>query len=313
MSSHVQRRSFLTLLGGAAAAWPVAARAQQPAMPVVGVLNLGSPEASAGRVAAFRKGLGETGYVEGRNVAIEFHWAHNDRDRLPELVADLVRRQVAVIAAPGMGSALTAKALTTTIPIVFSTAGDPVQAGLVASLNRPGGNVTGISSMAAELVAKQLGLLHELLPRAARFAALVNPATLFAESIIVDVQAGASTIGRQVEVLTASTSHNIDTAFASLVERRADALLVSPDLFFGSRRVQIVTLASYRPHPQRREARRPAGDAADQVRLRHQPADRPHARHRRAANATRNRRRGDRMIEGASKSWRDPPVKVRPR
>ena len=204
-------------------------RAQQPAMPVVGYLYAGSPEASANLVAAFRKGLSETGYVEGRNVAIEYRWAHNELDRLPELAADLVRRRVAVIATPGSTpAALAAKAATTTIPIVFSTGGDPVQVGLVASLNRPGGNVTGITNMNAELGAKRLGLLHELLPGAARFAVLVNPNSPNAESMITDVQAAASAIGRQIEVLTASTNREIDAAFASLVQKRADALLVSP-------------------------------------------------------------------------------------
>jgi putative ABC transport system substrate-binding protein len=245
----MQRRSFLALLGGAAAAWPVAARAQQAAMPVVGFLNPGSPEASAFFVAPFRKGLGEAGFVEGRNVVIEFRFAHNENDRLPELAADLVRRRVAVIAAPaGAAAALAAKAATTTIPIVFQTSADPVQIGLVASLNRPGGNVTGIASMNNELVAKRLGLLHELLPGAARFAVLFNPNTPNTSSI-ADAQAAAATVGRQIEVLFAGTNREIDTAFASLVEKRADALLVSPDVLFTNRRVQIVTLAAHHRVP----------------------------------------------------------------
>jgi putative ABC transport system substrate-binding protein len=245
----MHRRSFLTLLGtsAAASAWPLAARAQQAAMPVVGYLYPGSPEPIAGYVAAFRKGLSETGFAEGRNVAIEYRWAHNDFSRLPELAADLVRRRVAVIAAPGSGpAALAAKAATTTIPIIFKIGGDPVQAGLVASFNRPGGNVTGLASMTAEVGAKRLGLLHELLPGAARIAVLVGPTTgptaPAAETLITEARAAASTIGRQIEVLTAG-NREIDTAFASLVQKRADALLVGPHALFFDRRVQLVTLA----------------------------------------------------------------------
>jgi ABC-type uncharacterized transport system substrate-binding protein len=238
------RREFVTLLGGAAA-WPLAARAQQPAMPVIGFLRPGSPEPNAHLVSAFRKGLGETGYVEGRNVSVEYRWAHNDDDRLPELAADLVRLRVSVIITPGStAAAAAAKSATTTIPIVFSGGGDPVQTGLVASLNRPGGNVTGVSSMAGELGGKRLGLLQELVPRAARFAALANPNNPFARAFFTDVQTAAAAIGRQVEVFTASTSHDIHTAFAMLVERRADALLVVPDPLFVSRRVQLTTLAA---------------------------------------------------------------------
>jgi putative ABC transport system substrate-binding protein len=244
----MRRREFITLLGGAAAApilSPRAARAQQPAMPVVGYLYVGSPEPSANQVAAFRKGLSETGYVEGRNVAIEFRWAHNEIDRLPELAADLVRRRVAVIATPGnVAPALAAKAATTTIPIVFSGGADPIQAGLVASLNRPGGNVTGINSMGTELGAKRLGLLHELLPGAARFAVLVNPNGSAPELQIKDAQAAASAIGRPIEVLTAGTNRDIDAAFASLAQQRADALLVGGDTLFTNRRVQLVTLTA---------------------------------------------------------------------
>jgi putative ABC transport system substrate-binding protein len=243
----MKRREFITLLGGAAAAWPLAARAQQPAMPVIGYLDPGTPEASAALVAAFRKGLSETGYVEGRNVAVEYRWAHNEPDRRPELAADLVRRQVAVIAVSGGGTARVVKAVTTTIPIVFRAGSDPVIDGLVASLNRPGGNATGVTNIGGELGAKRLGLLHELIPGAERFAVLVNPITTFAQSIIRDTQAAA--IGRQIEVLTATTSREIDTAFASLVQMRADALLVSPGVLFENRRVQLATLAAYNRVP----------------------------------------------------------------
>src|SRR5215831_17518700 len=191
MASHIGRRKFLATLGGAAAAWPLAARAQQPAMPVIGFLAVGSPEASANLVAAFRNGLSESGYVEGLNVAIDYRWAGNQYDRLPALAAELVRRKVAVIVATGgTVSVPAAKAATTTIPIVFNMGGDPVQAGLIASLNRPGGNVTGISYMNVELGGKRLGLLHELLPGASRFAVLVDPnVSAAAESTVTDLQA----------------------------------------------------------------------------------------------------------------------------
>jgi putative ABC transport system substrate-binding protein len=194
----VKRREFISLLGGATAAWPIAARAQQPTTPVIGFVYPSVPELSAGVVAAFRKGLNETGFVEGRNVTIEFRFGYNDNARLPELAADLVQRRVAVIATPASTpSALAAKAATTTIPIVFGIGGDPVELGLVASLNRPGGNVTGISSLNAELGAKRLGFLHELLPSAVRFAVLLNPNNRNAEPLTRDVKATASAIGRQ--------------------------------------------------------------------------------------------------------------------
>jgi putative ABC transport system substrate-binding protein len=239
-----RRREVITLIGGAAAL-PLVARAQQAAMPVIGFLRPGSPEPNAHLVAAFRRGLGEIGYVEGRNVSVEYRWAHNDDDRLPELAADLVRLRVSVIATPGStAAAAAAKSATTTIPIVFSAGGDPVQMGLVASLNRPGGNVTGVSSMAGELGAKRLGLLQELLPRAARFAVLSNPNNPLAKAFVTDVQTAATATGLQIEVLTASTSQDIHTAFAMLVERRADALLVGLDPLFVSRRVQLATLAA---------------------------------------------------------------------
>jgi putative ABC transport system substrate-binding protein len=195
----MRRREFITLLGGAASL-PLAARAQQRAMPVIGYLDGGSSEPS--RVAAFHKGLSESGYVEGRNVGIEYRGAHNEVDRLPELAADLVRRRVAVIVTSGITSVLAAKAATTTIPIVFGTGADPIQDGLVPRQNRPGGNVTGITSIGVEITPKRLGLLHEPLPRAARFAVLVNPNDANAASTITDVRAAASTIGRQIEVFS---------------------------------------------------------------------------------------------------------------
>jgi putative tryptophan/tyrosine transport system substrate-binding protein len=241
----MKRREFITGLGGAAA-WPLAARAQQPALPVVGYFYAGAPEPFAIQVAAFRKGLGETGYVEGRNLTIEYRFPHDDINRLPELAADLVHDRVAVIAAPGgVSAALAAKAATVTIPIVFSTGVDPVQVGLVASLNRPGGNVTGVSSMNFELGAKRLGLLHELLPKAARFGVLVGQVNPSAASMIADVQAAASTIGRSIEVFGASTNRDIDTAFASLVQKRIEALLVAPGPLLDNRRVQLVSLATH--------------------------------------------------------------------
>jgi putative tryptophan/tyrosine transport system substrate-binding protein len=245
MTANMKRRDFITLLGGAVAAWPLAAIAQQPAMPVVGYFTLGAPEQSASYVAAFRKGLGEAGYVEGQNVVIEYRWAHNEVGRLPELTTDLVRRRVAVIATQGVPAALAAKAATTTIPIVFSSAGDPVQTGLVASLNRPGGNVTGISDMGVELAAKRLGLLHELLPGAVRFAAFVNrTGSPSIDLLISEMQAAASAIGRQIEVFEVSANREIDTAFTSLVRKQIDALLVSPQTLFRNRRAQILTLAA---------------------------------------------------------------------
>jgi ABC-type uncharacterized transport system substrate-binding protein len=241
-----RRREFITLLGGgAAAAWPLAARAQQPAIPIVGYVHADSPQATTDLVAAFREGLRETGYVEGQNVVIEYRWAHNDLSRIPELVADLVHRRVAVIATPGSSAAaLAAKAATTTIPIVFSLGLDPVRLGLVASLSRPGGNITGVNSMSSELVAKRLGLLHELLPTAKRFGVLINPKNPTTESLKKDVQAAAEAIGAQIEFFTATTGVGIDTAFANLVQRRADALLVHPDNLFINRRVQLTTLAA---------------------------------------------------------------------
>jgi len=241
----MKRREFISLLGGAAAAWPLAARAQQPAMPVVGFLHSASPEPNANRVAGFRKGLGEAGYVEGQNVAIEFRWAAGQDDRLPDLVGDLIRRRVAVIATPGSTPAsLAAKTATTTIPIVFAIGSDPVAMGLVASLNRPGGNVTGVSFQSVELMAKRLGMLRELAPGANRFVALVNPNTAYAEAEVKDLQTSASALGLPIEILRAGTGREIDAAFANLVQNPGGALLVGPDAVFNNRRAQIVTLAA---------------------------------------------------------------------
>jgi putative tryptophan/tyrosine transport system substrate-binding protein len=228
----MKRREFITLFGGAAAAWPLAARAQQGAMPVIGLLSSRAKDESVRLLAAFQRGLSETGYVEGQNVAIEYRWAQNDITRLPELAADLARRQVAVIVAANGTAALAASAATTTIPIVFSTAGDPVQMGLVANLNRPGGNATGVTNMQMEVSAKRLALLHELLPRAARFAVLVNPNSRNAKFEITEAQAAGSAIGREIDVLTAGTGREIDMAFASIVQKGTDALVVGPPLVF---------------------------------------------------------------------------------
>src|SRR5262245_23085076 len=231
----MRRREFITLLGGAVAAWPVAARAQQSAMPVIGFLHSGSPEPYANRVSAFRKGLGEAGYVEGQNVAIEFRWAARQDDRLPDLAADLVRRRVAAIATPGSAPAsLAAKGATTTIPIVFAVGSDPIAMGLVASLNRPGGNATGVSFQTVELVAKRLGMLRELAPGANRFVALVNPNTAFTDALVKDLQASASALGLPIEILHAGTGREIDAAFANLVQKPGSALLSSPDAFFST-------------------------------------------------------------------------------
>jgi ABC-type uncharacterized transport system substrate-binding protein len=242
----VKRRDFITLIGGAAAGWPIATHAQQAAMPVIGFLHSASAAAYEHLVAAFRKGLSEAGYSEGQNVAIEYRWSEGQNERLPALAAELVHRQVAVVVTPGSTPAtLAAKAATRTIPIVFLSAVDPVKTGLVASLSRPGGNVTGVSDIGVELAAKRLGLLHELLPGATRFALLVNPDNPgITEAFITEAQMAASAIGRQIEVVTASTNGEIDRAFATLMNKRSDALLVSTDALFVTRRVQLVTLAA---------------------------------------------------------------------
>jgi putative tryptophan/tyrosine transport system substrate-binding protein len=244
MIATLKRREFLTLLGGAAAAWPLAARAQQPAMPVIGVL--GATSTDTDYLRAFRQGLKDTGYVEGENVAIEYRWAEDQYDRLPALAADLVRRRVAVIATVhGPAVTLAAKAATTTIPIVFTIAEDPVRLGLVASLARPGGNLTGINFVTGELAAKRLELLRELLPRAARVAVLVNPANFTqTETTLRDLEPAARAIGSQIQVFKADTSREIDAAFATFAHERPDALFVSSSAYLTSRRVQLTQLAA---------------------------------------------------------------------
>jgi len=239
----VRRRELITLLGGGAAAWPLAARAQQPPMPVIGFLNPTSPDPNVDLLRAFRQGLKETGYVESENVAIEYRWAENQIDRLPSLAAELVRKRVAVIATMGT-AASAAKAATTTIPIVSLIGADPAESGLVASLARPGGNLTGINLLTIELAAKRLELLRELVPAANRVAVLVNP-SFVPETMLRDVEAAARAMGLQAQVFNASTSREINAAFATnFVRERPDALFVAPDPFFVSRRVQLVHLAS---------------------------------------------------------------------
>jgi len=239
------RREFISMLGGAVAAWPLAAQAQQTAMPVIGFLHPSSPEAAANSLTAFRRGLQESGYVEGNNVAIEYRWAENRIDRLPEMAADLVRHQVAVIVTPGSTAApLAAKAATKTIPIVFSVGTDPVKLGLVDSLNRPGGNATGVSYFTQELGPKRLGLLRELIPGDADVIVLGNPRNAATDLAVRDMQIAVSTIGQQITVLNASDSREIDTAFTTMVQKRAPALLIIADALFTSRRVQLVTLAT---------------------------------------------------------------------
>jgi len=238
----MRRRDFITLLGGASAAWPVAVRAQQPAMPIVGFLHAGSPEVTPGLVAGFRKGLNETGFVEGNNVSIEFRWANNDERLLPELAADLVRRRVSVIAAPnGQDAALAAKAATSSIPIVFNSTDDPIKVGLVASYNRPEGNLTGINSMLRELGPKRLGLLHELFPRATRLAVLTSPNSA---PLVAELRDSASTIGVQIEAIAAGTIGAIDTAFETVSKMGVDALLTAPSALFGARRLQLAIQAA---------------------------------------------------------------------
>jgi putative tryptophan/tyrosine transport system substrate-binding protein len=330
MTVTIGRRELLAALGGAAAAWPLAARAQQAARPVVEFLHPGASEIGARDVAAFRKGLHETGYIEGQNVTVEYHWLEGQYDRLPPLIADLIRRPVAVIAIPGSGPATrAAKAATATIPIVFGVAGDPVQLGLVASLARPGGNATGVNFLSEEVAAKRLRLLHELVPKAVRVAVLVNSANAAAtENTLRDLHEAAPIIGLQIQVLKAGTTGEIDAAFAMLARERPDALFVGPDGFFSSRRVQFAILAAreripatytqrgyvaagglmsygtdqlemtrqvgvYWQHPQGHQARRSARAAVDQIRVCHQSANSAGARHRSAARGALHCRRGD--------------------
>ena len=240
----MKRREFITLLSAAAAAWPVAARAQQAAVPVIGFLGGGTPRGLEYLVRAFRHGLGEAGFVEGRNVAIEYSWAEDQQDRLPALAADLVRRQVAVIVAGPTAAALAAKAATTTIPVVFQTGRDPVKDGLVTSFNRPGGNVTGVSQLAIELGAKRLALLQELVPNAGLIAVLTYPQSVVSQEQVKHLQQAAGALGLRILVLNVESERDLNPAFASLVEQRADALIVSASAFFVSRRDRLVALAA---------------------------------------------------------------------
>jgi putative tryptophan/tyrosine transport system substrate-binding protein len=239
----LRRRQFISLLGGAAAAWPLTARAQQPGMPAIGLLSSASASVFADRLPALRQGLGETGYVEGRNLAIEYRWADGRDDRLPALVADLLRRNVTVIVTGGGSSpALAAKAATTTIPIVFQVGGDPVDLGLVPSLNLPGGNLTGVTLMATELGPKTVALLHELVPGATVVACLVNPTSSITGAILTDLQAAANTLGLQLHALYASADRDLDRVFANLDRLRPGGLVIAADPFFTSRSEQIAAL-----------------------------------------------------------------------
>jgi len=241
----VRRREFITLFGGAAAVWPLAARAQQPAMPVIGYLSSTSSGPYAPFVAAFQQGLKETGYIEGQNVAIEYRWADGQFDRLSELAADLVRHQVAVIAVGGGGvTALAAKKATLTTPIVFAFGSDPVKLGLVASLNRPGGNITGVSNLAVPLAAKRLGLLCELMPKSAVVGFLLNPGSPNAAFDLPDMEAAAHALGRQLIPMNASDEREIDTAFAAFIQRHVDAVIIQAEPFLFSRRDQLIALAA---------------------------------------------------------------------
>ena len=245
----MRRREFMALLGGAAAAWPLAANAQQAAMPVIGFLGASSPETNVDRLRAFHLGLKETGHVEGDNVAVLYRWAENHIDRLPELAADLARRRVAVLASFGNAPALAAKAATTTIPLVFGVGEDPAKMGLVASLARPGGNLTGVNFFSAELVAKRLELLRELVPGAVKVAVLIDPAAPPTATTLQELEAAARSMGLRIQVLNASSGGEINRAFATLAHERPDALFVGPGFLFNSRRVQLVHLATLHKIP----------------------------------------------------------------
>jgi len=244
----MRRRDFITVIGSGAVAWPLAVGAQQPALPVVAFVRDGSPEANARYVAAFRKGLNESSYVEGQNITVEYHWLEGQYDRLPALIADLVRRQVAVIATPGNVTSVAAKAATAEVPIVFAVGEDPVKLGLVASLARPGGNATGTNFLLVEVTAKRLRLLHELVPRAVRVAVLVNPSnTEVTDATLRDTKQAGATLGLDIQIVNARSIGEIDAAFATLAREPPDALFVGGDAFFVSRAVQLATLtARYR-------------------------------------------------------------------
>ena len=245
----MRRREFMALLGGAAAAWPLAANAQQAAMPVIGFLGASSPETNVDRLRAFHLGLKETGHVEGDNVAVLYRWAENNIDRMPELAADLARRRVAVLVSFGNAPALAAKAATTTIPLVFGVGEDPAKMGLVASLARPGGNLTGVNFFSAELVAKRLELLRELVPGAVKVAVLMDPAAPPTATTLQELEAAARSMGLRIQVLNASSGGEINRAFATLAHERPDALFVGPGFLFNSRRVQLVHLATLHKIP----------------------------------------------------------------
>jgi putative tryptophan/tyrosine transport system substrate-binding protein len=245
----IGRREFITLLGGAAVAWPHAARAQQPAMPVIGFLNSASPGAYAINVAAFRQGLKEAGYIDGQNVTIEYLWAEGQYDRLPAMAVELVRRQVTVIAATSTPAALVAQKSTMNIPIVFTTSSDPVHLGLVASLNRPGGNVTGVTQLNVEVAPKRVELMHELVPTATTIALLVNPTNPNVETVTRDLQAAVQNRRLRSHVLHASNEHEIDSAFATLDRLRVDGVVIGSDVFFNTRTEQLAALAFHRAVP----------------------------------------------------------------
>jgi putative ABC transport system substrate-binding protein len=249
MSARMRRREFITLLGGAAAAWPLAARAQQPAMPVVGFIAGSSPSALSQQVAAFREGLKEAGFIEGVNVAVEYRYGEGQLDRFPAFASDLVRRQVAVLVVSNPTAVLAAKQASTTIPIVFSVGSDPVEIGLVASLNRPGGNITGVYQFTAGLEAKRLGLLQEMVPKATAIAALVNPNYAGAENQLRDLQVAATRLGMQLVVVRANTEDEFNAAFSTIVQQKAGALLVCASPFFNARRQQLILLAARHTMP----------------------------------------------------------------